>query len=207
MPIELTSAFLEKQDFGELASLCQQKVDEWKDTAQGLEYVTELINEERSNVDDKKLAKYHASLSKIKKLTEDINEIIDILIEKAMNSREEKMIEKAKERFENLKEQYKTVKEKSCLDKINIYISRRKTHVMDAYSYQNPDTMLVTPDLTVGDPELGQENVFDQEEIIKERDEKINQINLEAQELRDIARDVHEVIEKSDKKMDVLNNK
>lgn len=202
--MNLDTNLLENMDFEELTMVFQEKVTEWTDTADNVESLSiELSGNNFGTADGQIYADFKHNLEKLDTLTHEINQLLDLLPEKAGTGRQEKMVISGKKRFDELKAGLENMQSKCSVQKISTFVERKKTEIMEGCQVED-STYLESHHFKL--QQLDQENVYDQEQVIKARDEAINRIESEAVVLNSIATNLAKKIQESDQKQTKLNS-
>jgi hypothetical protein len=200
MQVELTESFMEQQSFESTAQLVEEINTVWQETFDQLKNLTDDVDEAEA-WDRKSLSRHDRIMRKLQKVTIERASLLEALVGKAQNSQQKVMARSAYQQIQDSQVSYEDFKN-SMYQMLDEAVDRRRSTLEQSY----PPTPR-TPNLMASTESNVQFNmeVYDQERIISERQERIFEIEKKAGELKGLAGDVCVQIYATGKKVEGIN--
>jgi hypothetical protein len=200
MQVELTESFMEQQSFESTAQLVEEINSVWQETFDQLKNLTDDVDEAEA-WGKESLSRYDRIMRKLQKVTIERASLLEALEAKAQNSQQKVMARSAHQQIQDSQVSYEDFKN-SMHQMLDEAVDRRRSTLEQS----QPPTP-GTPNLMATTESNVQFNmeVYDQERIISERQDRIFEIEKKAGELKDLAGDVCGQIYATGEKVDGIN--
>jgi len=189
--VSLDQEFLDKTDFNSLASVLDKKINNWRQSFSELQY---LQDQNEDNPDPESLSHFGKVMQSLKSASIEISHIIEALEEKAETDRQERLIDVVLSRYENDVEEFREFQRGAAT--LTAFVERRKTTLIASF------TPVRTPKQTFDN--VSQMQAYDQDLEVRQRQEKIDKIEREAEVINALSGDVEKEIIKQGETVDKI---
>ena len=201
MQVELTESFMDQQSFESTAQLVEEINTTWQETFDQLKNLTDDVDEAEA-WDKSSLGRHDKIMRKLQRVTAERASLLEALESKAKNPQQKIMARSAHQQIQDSQVSYADFKN-SMHQMLDEAVDRRRTTLEQSYppTPGSPNPMAVTESNVQFNIE-----VYEQERIIQERQERIFEIEKKAGELKGLAGDVCGQIYATGEKVDGINS-